>query len=46
MAAIGIVYAVKSTGPSTEPSGAPRVNRVNRVRYSFSNTDSLCSFVR
>ena len=27
MAAIGIVYAVKSTGPSTEPCRTPRVNR-------------------
>ena len=27
MTAIGIVYAVKSTGPSTEPCGTLRVNR-------------------
>ena len=26
MASIGIVYAVKSTGPSTVPCGTPRVN--------------------
>ena len=33
MAAIGIVYAVKSTGPSTEPCGTPRVNRTNQIQF-------------